>query len=341
MNYQQNSAQSIDCKCRIIMKRRTLIILLLASTVAFVWSCRPREIPRPTATIRIAYRPLALADITPIILQEAGLKTQGLNVELVAVPSPQVALQRFDAGEVDAIAGLTMEAILQRIVEQGDPGFRAFYFQVDEAGKGWVSLVANKHLGKTDIKGLARKPVASLPTAQARFLVRQILLSAGIPPADIQVVDYNPATPLLGLESGEQAALFGLEPAISRATAQGHTIIAEGPVSEYLFNGKPVPLSASVIRTSLITQHGSDYKTFLDLYRRAVEYQTTNENAVREYFGKTEYGGLDETVRQNLALPTLLEPNSPGVLQALRDFVGMLQDASVLKANINVGILVQ
>lgn len=321
---------------------RLAISLLAFAAIAIglgLYSRTPNA-PSVSTKLRLAYRPLALADITPMVIKEAGLETPAVAIELVPVPSPQIALQRFDAGEVDAIAGLTMEAVLQRLAA-GDPGFRAFYFQVDVAGQGWVSLVANRRLGTVGLRDLAGKSVASLPTDQARFLVSRVLQSSGIPDSDIHVVDYNPATPLLGLESGEHDALFGLEPAISRAVAQGHMVVARGPVSQQLFESAPVPLSASVIRTAFRQEHPEAYAAFVELYKRAVDLQSSQQTSVRAYFEKQDYGALPADVRTNIAFPNMALPEAPGVLSTLQRFVATLRAAGVLKAEVDVRQLVQ
>ena len=324
-------------------KRRGVLFSLGAIAIIALVSIACTSSPPASAvsTLRLAYRPLALADVTPVILKESGrTSSDGVRVELVPVPSPQIALQRFDAGEVDAIAGLTMEAVLQRIADQKDPGFLAFYFQVDVPGEGWVSLVANRRLGTVSVKDLGGKTVASLPTDQARWLVRRILLSAGVPSDQIKISDYNPSAPLLGLESGEHDALFGLEPAISRASAQGHSVIARGPVSQYLYNGQPVPLSASVIRKSFIREHPEAYKAFLELYRGALDLQKAKPDEVRTFFSKGDYGALDENVRKSLAFSNLVEPTAPGVVDTLKRFVADLRQAGVLKTDIDVTTLI-
>ena len=313
-------------------------LVLVVSIVLVACTSSPSQ-DTDVDLIRLAYRPLALADVTPVILQEATLQVEGLEVELVPVPSPQVALQRFDAGEVDAVAGLTMEAVLQRIATLGDPGFRAYAFQADVAGNGWVSLVANRRLGEVTVGELGGRTVASLPTDQARFLVRRILQEAGVPDDDINIIDYNPVTPLLGLESGEHDAIFGLEPAISRAAAAGHTVIARGPISQYMFNGREIPLSASIVRTQFIQDNPRAFSAFQELVRQAIEFQNTRTSEAREFFADTDYGAIDPEVRATLAFPTMVDPAGPGVLPNLQEFVEELRGAGVLTTDIDVGVL--
>lgn len=323
-----------------ITRKTLLILLLVVLAVAGIayFSLRKDNSP-PVATnevvLRLGYRPTALADITPVIIKEKGLGTnQSLKIELVPVANPQVALQKYDAGEVDALAGIPLEAIIQRMVNQGDPGFKAYYLQVDLKGEGWVSIVANKRIQPQSVKDLAGKTVASLPTDQAKYLLRRILKSAGISDSEIKIVTYNPATPLVGLESGEHDAIFGLEPAISRAVAQGHQVLARGPVSEYLYEGRPVPVSASVIRKDFANKYPQEVERFLAIIDQAVEIQNRDSNTVRSYFLKTDYGELKPDVIQNLFLPVMQKP-TPEIKPTLELFVNDLFTNGIIKSKVN------
>src|ERR1700749_4927315 len=87
----------------------TLLVLLALLASALFSGCTRQETPSaspPVVTIRVAYRPKALADITPVIIAERHLSRPGLAIKLVPVSSPPDAMQKLDAGEVDAIAGI-------------------------------------------------------------------------------------------------------------------------------------------------------------------------------------------------------------------------------------------
>lgn len=320
----------------------TFAVVLIAAAVFFLFRPERQAIQNGTSpvTVRLGYRPTALADVTPVIIKEGGLgSTPDLKIELIPVADPRTALQKFDAGEVDALAGLTVEAILQRMASQGDPKFKAYYFQVDLEGEGWVSIVANQKTQAQTVKDLAGKTVASLPTDQAQYLLRRILKSAGVPDSEIKIVKYNPATPLTGLDSGEHDAIFGLEPAISRAAAKGHRILSRGPVSEYLYDGKAVPVSASVISKEFASRHPQAVERFLSVIDRAVEIQNTNPQTVRGYFSKKDYGELEPNVVQNLFLPVMRKPTSE-VRPVLDQFASDLFTDGILKAKVNNDLLI-
>lgn len=315
------------------------ILLILCISYFALKKDNSQSVATSEIVLRLGYRPTALADITPVIIKEKGLGTnQFLKIELVPVANPQIALQKYDAGEVDALAGIPLEAIIQRMVNQGDPGFKAYYLQMDLKGEGWVSIVSNKRINPQSVKDLAGKTIASLPTEQAQYLLRRILKAAGIPDSEIKIVTYNPTTPLVGLESGEHDAIFGLEPAISRATSQGHRVLARGPVSEYLYDGKPVPVSASVIRKDFANRYPQEVERFLGIIDQAVEIQNSDSSTVRNYFLKADYGELKQDVVQNLFLPIMQKP-TPEIKPTLELFFNDLFTNGIIKTQINSNLL--
>lgn len=312
------------------------IVLVLTIALWLLYATREPRSVELEAVIRLGYRPLALADVTPVIINEGLVGSlPNLKIDLVPLANPQIALQKFDAGEVDALAGIPLEAILQRMASQGDPGFKAYYFQVDLEDEGWVAIVANRAAPVQRLADLAGRPVASLPTDQARYLLRRILRAAGIADDQINIVIYNPATPLIGLESGEHAAIFGLEPAISRAIAAGHRLLEAGPVSRYLYGGEPIPVSASVISKTFAAGHPEAVDEFLFLIEDAVEVQENTPDRVRELFANPQYGGLDRGIRGRLFLPVMRKTDE-GLIRTLRAFVDELTRDGVLKSEIQI-----
>jgi len=272
-------------------------------------ACGPAAKPGDQAiTIRLGYRPKALADVTPVIIKEMKVARAGVRVELVPVPSPTEAMQRLNAGELDAVAGIPLASILTQM-ETESPHFVAYYHQADVAGEGWVSLVVNKNMGVQQILDLAGKPCAALPTDQAKWLLRRILVAAGVPTQSVNIVVYNPLTPVAGLEAKEHAAIFGLEPAISSATLRGHKVLAKGPVSQYLYDGKPVIVSSSLLSKSFVLEHPSAYRSFLSMVDEAVMIAAENPGAVRSLFTTRDYGELSKDEADRLFMPVMMPPS--------------------------------
>jgi ABC-type nitrate/sulfonate/bicarbonate transport system substrate-binding protein len=309
-----------------------VILLNLALLIGF--ACKRSNTETDVVTLRIAYRPKALADITPVIIKEMNMQRPGLHVELVPVPTPTAAVQQLAAGQVDAIAGLTLAAVLE-FLSNDEIKIMAYYHQLDVSGEGWVSIVGNRILGIKSLTDLAAKPVASLPTDQARWLLRRILRAAGIPEDQIDIVNYNPLTPLAGLEAKEHAAIFGLEPAIAEAISRGNVILASGPISHYLYDNQPVIVSASVITSKFVQDQPVAFKQFQELIDEAVVLSHRHPDRVRTLFTKREYGELPAAVASRLYLPVMAKPSATGRSTAEK-FVDDLVQSGLLTTRVNI-----
>jgi ABC-type nitrate/sulfonate/bicarbonate transport system substrate-binding protein len=294
----------------------------------------------PRAMIRLGYRPQALADVTPVVIKEQNLDNSALlEIQFVPLSSPDDGFTKFKAHEIDAIAGMPMEKIFQQLAATNQSRkFEAYYFQLDVVDQGWVSLVGSKTLGIHSISDLAGKNVASLNTEQAQYLLREIMLAAGIPKQMIKLTKYNPATALAGLRSGEYAALFGLEPAISMAADEGNPILAKGPVAKFLFGGRSVPVSASLIADDFLQDHPDAKKEFLSIMAKSVDFVTKHPQEVRSYFEKREYGELKPSVATKLNLPTMEPPNA-ALQNILNEFVARLVKDGLLNRPVDIAPL--
>jgi ABC-type nitrate/sulfonate/bicarbonate transport system substrate-binding protein len=329
-----------------IFQRHVFFLLLsgLFSTV-FLAGCSRSETNKQStdvgkqAILRLGFRPKALADVTPVVIKENSFASPLLAIDLIAVSSPPDGWNKFKTFEVDVLAGMPLASVFDQLAGNGPQRkFIAYFLQVDKNGEGWVAIVANKNLGISSLADLAGKPVATLNTDQAEWLMRRILLAAGVPEGKTNVVRYNPATPLLGLRNSEHAAIFGLEPALSEAVSEGHTILWRGPVSHFLYGDRPVPVSASIVAVDWIEKHSGGYAEFLRMIDQAVKISSENGDTVRASFQKTEYGGLPPTVARSLSLPVMAKPT--GILKTVTEqYVDDMLRDGVLKEKINLAPL--
>jgi len=325
------------------MRNASRYLPILAATVVCLTCCsRPPQAVNPNESserkelLKVGYRPKALADVTPVIIREAAISRPSVDLDLIAVSSPPDGWNKFKTAEVDALAGMPLASILDQLAGDGPQRkFVAYILQVDLNGEGWVALVGSKGFGITSISDLAGKTVATLNTDQARWLMRRILIAAGIPPEQINVVQYNPATPLVGLRNSEHAALFGLEPALSEAVAEGNVILSRGPVSHYLYNDRPVPVSASVIAVDWIRKHPKAFEAFGELVDEATKASKERPDSVRRFFEKPEYGGLRREITDLLSFPVMMKP-SDDLKRVTQQYVDDMQRDGVLAAVVDL-----
>jgi ABC-type nitrate/sulfonate/bicarbonate transport system substrate-binding protein len=318
-------------------------VVLVISGLLVTWRAGFRKeqgsSERVLTQLQLGYRPKALADVTPVIIQEARLGRENLKVELVAVSSPADGFNKLQNGECDALAGMPMEAIFRQMTPPGPKRkFRAYYLQVDMNQEGWVSLVVRKDSGLLAVKDLAGRTTATLATDQAEYLLRRILVAAGVPPEQVRTVRYNPSTPLLGLRNREHDAIFGLEPAISEALAEGHGLLWRGPVSHFLFNDRPIPVSGSLIAEDFVASHPRAVAEFVSIVDDAVALAQKETGRVRAYFSKPDYGDMKPAVTQRLFLPVMAKP-SDSLKEVTDQYMNELVRDGLLKEKIDLGPL--
>lgn len=320
-----------------------MAVIRLSACVLLVQGCsRPPSSEPPqqgAVSLKLGYRPKALADVTPVIITEASISRPSVKLELVAASSPPDGWNKFKAGEVDAVAGMPLASVFDQLAGTGPQRkFIAYYLQPDMNGEGWVALVGSKQLGVSSVSDLAGKTTATLNTDQAEWLMRRILLAAGVPKDKINVVRYNPATPLLGVRNGEHAAIFGLEPALSEAASEGNPILARGPVSHYLYGDQPVPVSASVVAVEWADKHPQAFQDFVQMVDEAVKMSKETPDKVRGYFQKSEYGGLKPEITKLLSLPVMVKP-SPSLRLVTEQYVDDMVRDKVLKEKVDLSPL--
>ncbi len=329
------------------MKRLTFnaatVVITLLLLFAIGGGCSDRDTSQSSSpstqpaavTLKLAYRPRALTDITGVVLAETNKTGTNIKIELVPVATAQEGFARLNAGEADAFAGATFEGVLAQMSTSPTFPFRAYAVSVDQKGEGWVAIVASKASGVTRIADLSDKTVASLPTDQANWLLRRILAKAGVKVDPAKVVRYSPTNPIAGLRSGEHAAIFGPEPGNAMALAEGGVLLARGPISELLYDGQPVPLTLSLISVDFVTKHPEAYAEFSRMIDDSLALIKEKPDQVRGYFSQEKYGGLPPDVLKLLQFPDMRRP-SPKIIAVSNSFVDDLVTDGLLKQKIDL-----
>ncbi len=304
-----------------------IILVLIGAVGLAMFLVEETDRVEDEVVLRLGYRPGALGDITPVVLSEFNLISSDLRVETVPVPDPGTGMDRLLTGEIDAVAGMPLESIIAEL--QGEVPFHAYALAMDVEGNKAVSLVGNRQMDIEVVGDLAGQPVASLPTPQAQWLVERILIEAGIPSEEVNIVTYNPATPLAGMEAGEHAAIFGLEPAISRAIQEGHFVLEAGPISKFLYGGEPVVSAASLISNKFREENPEAYQEFQNTFREAVELVENRPDDIREFLTGRAYGELSPEVAEEVSFVTLITPEEADRELTERFINDLLQDGII------------
>src|SRR4051794_38655094 len=85
---------------------------LLVLITLYISGCKKKDTTSTSSpsdpsvpSLRLAYRPRALTDVSPVILAEKAVSSEKVKVQLVPVATAQEGFARMHAGEVDGFAG--------------------------------------------------------------------------------------------------------------------------------------------------------------------------------------------------------------------------------------------
>jgi len=323
---------------------RVVLIFLLAMAAAVGIVACDRDTPAPStvpsaqslAVIRLGYRSKVLGDPTPPALATlAADPERPFRVELVPLSTPADGFNKLASGEVDAVAAMPLEAVFQQLSAGGEPKFFAYAFSVDRAGDEWVSIVARKGSGIEKLADAAGKTAVVAPTDQAEWLMRQMLLKAGVPENQIKIVRHGPQTPLLGFKSGEHDLILTAEPVISLALADGGSIIERGPISRLLFNGADVPVTASLLSAKFVQEHPDAARAFQAEALKTASAMRATPERFRELFAAEAYGALPPQIRSRFSFAVVVAPTQ-SIRDGLTEFHARLIADGILKTPVRV-----
>lgn len=297
-----------------LTRRATLISLAAALLLWTGCDRRPSATTQPAATeavttLRVAYRRGTISDPLPILLFESGVVGKHVKVELVAASAPADALNKLDAGEADAAAGIPVEALLGQLAA-GAPKFTAYGYSVEEPGSGWLGIAVGPNVQAKTIADLAGQPIGVLPVRQAQYLVDKIIRDSGVPADQVKIEKFNPLTPMAGLRGGQFVGVYGPEPLMAQTLNEGGRILAAGPTPKVLGEGEPLPVIASVLSKAFAERHPEAAAEYKQLIRQAAVKLAEHPDTARPVFAKPAYGGLPEGVWSRLSFPAYREPSA-------------------------------
>jgi ABC-type nitrate/sulfonate/bicarbonate transport system substrate-binding protein len=284
-------------------------------------------------TIRIGVRPRVLSDPTPAIVAKLAAGDQSIRIELVPEATFGGMLQKLDAGSIEVVTSAPAHELLLPVSAGETAKFRIYAGLIDTPGASLLSIVGRKESQIARIEDLRGKTVATLPAEQARWSLREILKANGITPTDVKIVNMNPATALTQLNSGDFDALFATEPIVSAAVASGANVISNGPISQYMFAGEPVPSGVSALRAEWAEANPEAVEKYLDYVDQAIALLRNDPARARQMLLQTEYLGLNPQVVDSMKLADVRRP-SDDTNRAGQDLLDKMTAAGLLKSNL-------
>ena len=212
-------------------------------------SCRSKtaltESPSQEASLTIGYSRLRIS-LPVFVAQQKGIFSRhGIKANLVMYDTAQPMMQALVEGKID-IAGYTAYPITYSAIARSH---KALYFITvmveDQQHRISFLLRPKPRAGESPriktIRDLKGKRVGILPTIAYKAWLQAIVKANGIDPADVQIIQVDPALESQALKSGGVDALFTNDPAATAAIDAGIAELISDKVEcpEYIKNPFP------------------------------------------------------------------------------------------------------
>jgi NitT/TauT family transport system substrate-binding protein len=290
--------------------------------------------------ISIGFWPVA-AGLPLFIADKKGyFKEAGLDVEVVKFASANQVAESLIAGRLQGTGNGVASGALG-LSEIASPGlFKIIAANPSNVDHKLEQIIVAKDSPIQSIADLKGKKIASGPGAQNLAIAQAILAKAGV--SDPQVQQLEIRQHVAAIESGQIDAAYTLEPTGTVGEMKGITRVLEyGVVSKYILNNPKAPWfgGAAALSSKFVQQYPSSTKTYVEVYRRAIEDIRANPDQVRQYL--VGYTAIEGELVQKVPLVayTLYDEFKPEDVSYFQKFFDFMTDKKVFVKQVDVASL--
>lgn len=252
----------------------TRSLLILIATVV-LYACATPQAATPLPPLRVEFTNW-WGDYTLLVAKEKGffekygVEVEPVYYEIFSDTYPDLAAGQIDAGLIAVGDTINITRIApMKVVAVHDNG-------------GDDAMVARPEI--TSVENLRGATVGTQIGSQYELMVTEMLRSANMDTADINMVSIYPEDGLAALESNQVQAVYIWEPYLSEALSKGYRVIYPSE-QLHLFP------DLIVFHKAVVDQRPNDVRAFLKAWFEAVEYRQQNPEETRaiaaKYLGVT------------------------------------------------------
>ena len=252
----------------------TRSLLILIATVV-LYACATPQAATPLPPLRVEFTNW-WGDYTLLVAKEKGffekygVEVEPVYYEIFSDTYPDLAAGQIDAGLIAVGDTINITRIApMKVVAVHDNG-------------GDDAMVARPEI--TSVENLRGATVGTQIGSQYELMVTEMLRSANMDTADINMVSIYPEDGLSALENNQVQAVYIWEPYLSEALSKGYRVIYPSE-QLHLFP------DLIVFHKAVVDQRPNDVRAFLKAWFEAVEYRLQNPEETRaiaaKYLGVT------------------------------------------------------
>lgn len=289
----------------------------------------------------VGYWPIAAGLPLYLAMEKGYFKEAGLEVEAAKSAGAQQVVEGILAGRVSGSANGTGSGNLA-LGEILQPGL----FKIIASNPSNVDYVLDQIIVAKDspiqtIADLAGKRVASGPGPQNVALAKGILEKNGI--SDPQVTQLEIRQHVAAIQSGQIDAAYTLEPTGTVGQLKGLTRTLEtGVIAKYILGDPKAPWfgGSATLSTQFIEQDPAIAKTYIEVYRRAIQDIRNDPDEARQYL--PGYTAIEGDLVNAVPLPgyTMYDEFSASDIQHFQTFFDYLHEQAVFSKKVEVAPLI-
>jgi NitT/TauT family transport system substrate-binding protein len=270
--------REIGIACRVV-----LLLLAACAVASFVFGCSRKSVTVPS--IKVGYIPFNNCLPFFVAVEKGYFKQHGVAVEPVKCNDSSQALNALIAGQVQALAGITLSSYWAA-EQEGSGRLKLFLEHYEDADEPYSYLLIPKNSSIKDPLELKGKKVGTYTGVSQLLYLRLYLKKLGLEAdKDVTVIQVGSDLQIQALGAGQYDALFTVEPYGTIAVMKGIAkVLVTNPRTKAIQN--PFWSAAAGVRTDYFAQNrevvASLYKGLAD----GVRFIRSNSTAAKAYLPK-------------------------------------------------------
>jgi len=275
-----------------------LVLVILAVSAVSVFSENKEE----KTVIHVAYIPVVQSLPLFVAVEQGMFASEGLNVVIDRIESPNQLIDALVAGKIDAGAPSVASGITAIVDAKNPDTLRIYSLTCGTESVLNDELLVAKDSNISSIAQLKGKTLAHIPGVQFQVMAKKVLAENGVNPTDVTLVELAVPNQLTSLASGAVDAVLTLEPTATLGEFKGVSkLLVANPMVKYVAD--PWCGGAGVITTSFMKEHPAEAKAFIKVMERAIK-QVDSNAATSEYL--VSYLKLPSEVAKTTPTPIMV-----------------------------------
>lgn len=278
-----------------------LTLLLIITITMAIGVIRAETPAKENIPVKIGYMKVLASENIFIAVEKGYFKEEGLDIELVLMPSGQSGIDALIAGKIDIVHAHPLLTDLN--LEYNIPGkikFLALRYTTTSRDTEGCIFIVKADSGINSLADLKGKKLV-VPPSKASVVAAKVFLQKFFDPNDITIINLPPADHLIALQSGGADAIMTMEPIAAVALVQGGFRELDAPSRAELI-ANPFYSLVTTISSEFVKKYPENAKKVQRAFAKSTRFLCAAENETERRAIIKKYTGVTAEVAQKIRL---------------------------------------